>query len=176
MELGAMVCKPRHPLCNQCPVFRYCEAKRLGLQEKLPVRPPGKPVPHYHVVAGIIWKKDRFLITLREPRGLLGGLWEFPGGKVQEGESLKEGLIREVQEELHIHVTVNDCLVSVNHAYTHFKITLHMFHCRIRGGMIHLKSAVQFKWIRPEDLDQYACPAANRKVLEVLREKKKGGF
>ena len=70
------------------------------------MKTPKKPVPHLDVTAGVIWKDERFLITLRPPKGLLGGLWEFPGGKLEAGETLEACLIREIHEELEIDIRV----------------------------------------------------------------------
>ncbi len=118
MELGAMICGPRNPHCIDCPLSKLCEAHRLSIQQELPVRSPKKKIPHYNVTAGIIWKKDKVLITLRPPKGLLGGLWEFPGGKQKAGESLRDCLKREIREELSIDIKVKELLISVKHTYT----------------------------------------------------------
>jgi A/G-specific adenine glycosylase len=176
MELGATVCRPRNPLCPQCPVSEFCEAFRYSVQSELPIKTPRKPIPHVDVTAGIIWKKNKFLITLRPPKGLLGGLWEFPGGKLKPGESLKACLRREILEELGISVRVGSRLVSVPHAYTHFKITLHVFECAYAGGRIRLHGCDDFRWIYPKELDRFAFPGADRKVIQLLREQQPGGF
>lgn len=168
MELGAIICKPKHPLCGECPLADVCEANRLSIQTELPVRSPKKKIPHYDVTAGIIWKKDKFLITLRPPKGLLGGLWEFPGGKRKEGESLKNCLKREIREELNIDIKVNDLLISVKHAYTHFRITLHVFDCQYIGGTIRLRGCDDYRWITSAELDDFAFPGADRKVIQFL--------
>jgi len=176
MELGAMICLPSKPLCPECPVRDMCEANRLSIQEALPVKPPGKSVPHHDVVACIIWKGDRFLITLRPPSGLLGGLWEFPGGKVNPRETLVSALQREIREELAIDIRNIRQLVSVRHAYTHFRITLHLFQSRYHGGKIILNGPDAFRWITADELDQFAFPAANRKAIKMLKENKKRGW
>jgi A/G-specific adenine glycosylase len=176
MELGATVCRPRNPLCSQCPVSEFCEAQRFSVQRDLPVKTPRKPLPHVDVTAGIIWKKNKFLITLRPPRGLLGGLWEFPGGKLEPGEDLKTCLRREIREELGIGVRVRGLLVSVPHAYTHFKITLHAFECAYAGGRIRPRGCDDYRWIAQCDLDRFAFPGADRKVIQLLRERRTGGF
>jgi A/G-specific adenine glycosylase len=173
MELGAILCKPKQPVCELCPLSQLCRAKQLGIQDQLPVKPMRKPIPHYDVVAGIIWKGHRFLITLRPPRGLLGGLWEFPGGKVEEGEIPQQGLKREVAEELGIQITVNSRFTSVKHAYTHFKITLHVFHCRYQRGKIQLHGCDDYRWILPSQLDDFAFPGADRKVIRKLLKETK---
>lgn len=174
MELGAVCCTPRAPLCDSCPVADFCEAKKQSTQKNLPVRSPRKKRPHYDVTAGIIWLNGRFLITLRPLRGLLGGLWEFPGGKKEGGESLEECLKREIQEELGIQIQIDDYLVSVKHGYTHFKITLHVFQCRYLSGTLHPAECDAFRWIIVDDLDSYAFPAADRKVIQLLKERSGG--
>jgi A/G-specific adenine glycosylase len=172
MELGALVCRARNPVCPDCPVSTICEAHRLSLQRELPVKSPRKPVPHYEVTAGIIWKDDHLLITRRPPKGLLGGLWEFPGGKLEPGEELEGCLKREIREELGIAIEVGACLTSVEHAYTHFRITLHAFECRYRGGRIRLIGIDAYRWILPRDLDKFALPAADHKIIALLKNRK----
>jgi A/G-specific adenine glycosylase len=176
MELGATVCRPRHPECPVCPVRSLCEAHRHSAEEELPILPVRKPLPHVHVTAGVIRKKDAFLITLRPAKGLLGGLWEFPGGKRENGESLAACLEREIREELGIRVTVGRRLVSVNHAYSHFRITLHAFECKYTGGRIRLHGCDDARWITAHDLTRYAFPGADRKIIALLKSKRTGGF
>lgn len=171
MELGAVICLPRNPLCATCPLSETCEANRLSIQPELPVRSPKKKIPHYDVTAGIIRKKNKFLITLRPPRGLLGGLWEFPGGKQKTGESLENCLKREIREELSIDIQVNDLLISVKHAYTHFRITLYVFDCQYVSGKIRLQGCDDYRWITAAELDDYAFPGADRKVIQLLESK-----
>jgi A/G-specific adenine glycosylase len=172
MELGALVCRIRNPACSDCPVSGICEAKRLSIQQELPVKSRRKPVPHYQVTAGIIWDGDRLLITRRPPKGLLGGLWEFPGGKLEPDESLEDCLKREIREELGIDIDVGACLTSVEHAYTHFKITLHAFECRYQGGRIQLIGVDDYRWILPRELDGFALPAADHKIIDMLKRRK----
>jgi A/G-specific adenine glycosylase len=170
MELGATVCSPRNPQCGRCPLSRLCEAKRHSVQEELPVRTPRKPIPHFHVTAGVIRKGSLLLITKRPPKGLLGGLWEFPGGKVEKGETLEACLAREIREELGLAVRVIRPLTSVRHAYTHFKITLHVFECAYTGGRIRLNGCDDAVWVNAAGLDRYAFPGADRKVIQQLKE------
>jgi A/G-specific adenine glycosylase len=176
MELGALVCRSRNPACPDCPVSAICEAHRLSLQRELPVKSPRKPIPHHEVTAGIIWRDDRLLITRRPPKGLLGGLWEFPGGKLEPGETLEGCLKREIREELGITIEVGACLISVEHAYTHFRITLHAFECRYKGGRIRLIGIDDYRWILPRELDGFALPAADHKIIARLKNRKYGGM
>lgn len=168
MELGATVCLPRHPLCDRCPLASLCRAWAQDLQEVLPVRAPKKPTPHYQVTCGIIWDGDRLLIARRREEGLLGGLWEFPGGKQKPGESLEECLQRELREELGIEVEVGPLLTAVRHAYTHFRITLHAFHCRYLSGEPQPLGCSDFRWVRPQELSEYAFPAADLRIIQAI--------
>jgi A/G-specific adenine glycosylase len=170
MELGAVVCKPKRPACDSCPIDEICEANRLSIQDALPVKPVRKPIPHYDVTAGIIRKNGKILITLRPPRGLLGGLWEFPGGKKKNGEDLRSCLKREINEELGIKIDIGEHLISVKHAYTHFKITLHVFLCHYISGKIQAIECDDYRWITQSDFGRYAFPAADHKVIKKLME------
>jgi A/G-specific adenine glycosylase len=117
----------------------------------------------------VVWRGNRILIDRRKPEGLLGGLWEFPGGKRRENESLERCLTREIREELDIRVKVVRPLMSIPHAYTHFRITLHVYECRYVSGVPRAIGCAEWRWVRPRELDDYAFPAANRKVIAALR-------
>jgi A/G-specific adenine glycosylase len=174
MELGALVCRPRDPGCDSCPLRGLCRARSLRIQEELPVKPARKVLPHYDVTAGVIRNRNKILITLRPARGLLGGLWEFPGGKREEGEDLESCLRREIREELGIPIRVEKPLLSVRHAYSHFRITLHVFQCRYLGGSLRLRGADDYRWVTPGRLNRYAFPAADRAVIRYLTRQEKG--
>ncbi|MGE0199909.1 MAG: A/G-specific adenine glycosylase [Candidatus Melainabacteria bacterium] len=174
MELGATVCLPREPRCLVCPVARHCTARAEGTQLERPVKPKRKPSPHYTIGVGVIWHPDpgnpRVLIQQRPADGLLGGLWEFPGGKQEAGETLPETVARELKEELGLSVDVGPGILSVKHAYTHFKITLHAFHCHLPDGSeSQPATALPWQWVHPDELNQFAFPKANKKVLEALQ-------
>lgn len=170
MELGSEVCLPRTPCCDLCPLNRTCQGRLHGDEATLPVRSPKKKIPRHTVVVGVIHKKGRILIDKRKPEGLLGGLWEFPGGKKERRETLEEALQREVREELGIRIRIARRLVTVDHAYSHFRIRLHAFECTYVSGTPRCVSCTAIKWVRPTDLKRYAFPAANGKIIQALRE------
>jgi A/G-specific adenine glycosylase len=173
MELGATICKPRRPLCNTCPVEDLCLAFQKGLQEILPIMRERKPLRHKEMTAAIIRdKRGRLLIVQRPNKGLLGGLWKFPGGERGPDETLQQGLRRRVREELGIGVNVRKALTSVDHAYTHFRITLHAFRCAGRKGKPTAIGCDKVQWVKPDRLDDFPFSRADRKVIEALREKK----
>ncbi len=168
MDLGATICTPRNPLCEKCPVNRTCAAKRLGIQDKLPAKAKRKSKPHKQIGVGMIWKGKKILIARRFDQDLLGGLWEFPGGHRERGESLEECVAREVREELGIEIAVETKFAAIEHAYSHFSITLHAFHCRYLRGRPRAIGCAAFRWVSPHALPRYAFPAANRKIIAML--------
>ncbi len=168
MDLGATVCTARRPKCSDCPVRSLCQAYALGIQEQLPVRARRGPVPHYDVTAAVLRRNGRVLITRRPAEGLLGGLWEFPGGKVRSGESLATSLRRELLEELGIGVRVGNRLATVQHTFTHFRITLHAFECELRCGAPRALQAAALKWVYPSQLGRYTMGKADREVARQV--------
>ena len=174
MELGAGVCKPRNPNCDACPVASFCRARvELDDPATLPVSNRKKKGPHYEVTAGMIWKRGGWLLIAQRPAaGMLGGLWEFPGGKQESGESLAECLRREIAEELDFEITVGDHLAQVDQAYSHFSITLHAFEAHYLSGQPRALECADLKWIRPAQLEDYPMPRADRRILECLTEKR----
>ena len=168
MELGARICTPRVPRCVDCPAGRWCEARALCIQASLPRRRGKKPVPHHEIVAAAICKRGRYLLGKRPSEGLLGGLWELPGGKVEPGETHEEALVRELREEVGIDVQVGEPVAKVDHAYSHFKITLHVYRCDHTAGRPRAEFHDELKWVPRAHFDRYAFPAANRKFLHKL--------
>ena len=136
----------------------------------LPVKAKKKQKPHYQVTAGLIWKGEKLLIAQRPTDGMLGGMWEFPGGKQEPGESLQECLAREIREELDFEIEVGEHLASVDHAYTHFSISLHAFAARYVAGQPQAIGCADWRWIDPNELDHFPFPRTDRKIIEQLRQ------
>jgi A/G-specific adenine glycosylase len=172
MELGATICTPTGPACDDCPLADACVALEIRRVEELPVRPARRAIPHHTVVAGVIRRgrgsHTRILIDRRPEEGMLAGLWEFPGGKVEPGESLVDALQREVLEEVGLKVTVGERICRVEHAYSHFRITMHVFECRAPRGRARAIEVDEVRWVRPAELRDFAFPRANQRVLDVL--------
>jgi len=170
MELGALICSPKNPDCLRCPIQTGCHGYGSGRPDSLPVKRPRKRIPHFDVTAAVIRNSKKILITQRPEKGLLGGLWEFPGGKKEPFESLEECLKREIREELNIEIEVGDRFIQVRHAYTHFRITLHCFFCRKIRGRITPLGVKAYRWVYPEELGEFPFPRADQKVIETLKE------
>jgi A/G-specific adenine glycosylase len=170
MELGALICTPRNPKCNICPLAKQCAAKKRNLQDQLPLKTKHKPLPHFDVTAAVIRKNGRVLIAQRPFGGRLGGLWEFPGGKVEPGETLPQCLRREIKEELGVRIKVGKPITSIDHAYTHFKITLHAFECELLSGKPQALQVQDFKWVRMSELEKYAFAKTDLRIIETLKK------
>lgn len=169
MELGAIVCKLQKPKCCICPLQPMCLAYQSQKVDKYPKRLKPKPIPEFHIAVGVVFKNNRFLITRRKPEGLLGGLWEFPGGKVRKHELAENACIREIKEEVNLLVEISAYLTRVRHTYTHFRIIMDVFLCNYISGKVRLDGPVDFRWITLTDIGKYPFPKANRKFIPALQ-------
>lgn len=164
MDLGQLVCAPQQPLCAKCPIAKYCVSKRLGIQTRLPLHAEPASIPHFDVTAAVILRAGKVLIARRPEDKLLGGMWEFPGGKRERGESLPECLRRELKEELGVSVRVREKILAVQHAFSHFRITLHVFRCDSIRGAPKPIGAAEVRWVRTRDLADFPMGKADRIV------------
>lgn len=169
MDLGATLCKPRAPQCTSCPLADICRAYLLGIQEQRPVPRARGKVPHYTVTAAVIQRDGKVLIARRAEGGLLGGLWEFPGGKLQPGENLASCLQREIQEELGVQVLVGRPLGVYRHTYTHFRVTLHAFYCTLDETQqpCNLEHEA-IRWVACGELVNYPMGKIDRQIAHSL--------
>lgn len=168
MELGQTICRPRRPRCPSCPLRSECVAYRKGIVARLAPTRKKREVPHYRIGIGVVRRRGRLLIGRRPPRGLLGGLWEFPGGKRKGKEPMWRCVVREVREETGLRVRVVRKLPAVRHAYSHFRVTLHPYECRVVGGSLRPRGIERLRWVRPADLRRYPFPAANARIFRNL--------
>jgi A/G-specific adenine glycosylase len=168
MDLGAAICTPRSPACPSCPLAGLCQAYALGVQEERPVTEARPEVPHHTVTAAVIQRNDHVLIAQRRPEGLLGGLWEFPGGKLEPGEDLVGCLKREICEELGVEIGVKGQLGVFRHGYTHFSVTLHAFACTLKKGEPQARVHTALQWAAPGQLPAYPMGKIDRRIAEQL--------
>jgi A/G-specific adenine glycosylase len=165
MELGQRICTPRRPDCPSCPLRRRCLARRRNMVDRLPPPNPSRRVPRLVIGLGIVRRNGRVLIGRRPESKMLGGLWEFPGGKRRPREPVPDCVRREVREETGFGVDVGPRLALVDHRYSHLEVRLHAYDCRVRSGALRDR---RFRWVRRSDLARYPFPAANLRILEAI--------
>ncbi len=171
MDLGATICTPSNPSCLICPIVNQCLAQCEGIQKELPIRATRTKRPSRDVTAGIIWDSNgSFLITQRPQDAMLGGMWEFPGGKRRPGEGLTDCLHREIDEELAIKIDVGDLLCVIEHSFSHFHMTLYAFDCRWLSGAPQCLGCSDLRWVTIDGLDAFAFPVADQKIIAHLKQ------
>ena len=121
------------------------------------------------VGVGIIWDQRKILIDRRLPTGTLAGVWEFPGGKLEPGESAKDCIAREILEELGLTVLVGAELMVIDHSYPTFDIQLIVHHCKFLGGTPQLIACDAVRWVTVAELNGYEIPAANAAIVARLQ-------
>ena len=170
MDLGATCCTPKNPACLLCPWQDTCQAHLFGQTSELPMRETKTPIPHKHIGVAVIWndRRDRILVDRRPPEGLLGGLWEFPGGKIEAGETPEACVKREILEELAIEIEVGQHLITVDHAYSHFKVSLHVYYCTHLSGEPQPIACDEIRWVTVAELSELPFPAANVKIIDAI--------
>lgn len=171
MDLGSMVCKSTKPKCNHCPIKSECLAFSRNTQQVIPIKAIHSKKPHFNVVAGIIKRNGKVLIGKRPINGILGGMWEFPGGKIEKGEDHNTALRREIAEELDVIVILKDAFGIYKHAYTHFSITVYPYFVEIEGGKLIAKVAEKIKWVEIRDLNGFPMGKVDRSISNNLLAK-----
>jgi len=131
-------------------------------------RIPGTRIPTRAIAVGIVRKNGRLLITRRKPDGFLGGLWEFPGGKIEPCEDNKSACVREILEETGIEVKIDSFLTRIKHTYSHFKIEMDIFYCHYVSGKIALDGPIEYRWIHLSEINKFAFPKANLKFISLI--------
>jgi A/G-specific adenine glycosylase len=124
------------------------------------------------MATGILTYQGKILIQKRKSHGVWANLWEFPGGRLEPGETPEMALIREYQEETELKVGHLDKITTVKHSYTIYRVTLHCYFCAPTDGRFEpmLHGAQESRWIKPEELSDYAFPAGHRKLINYLKK------
>lgn len=121
------------------------------------------------VAAAVVIEKGRVLLTRRAEGQHLEGLWEFPGGKLEEGESPEAAVVRECREECGIEVEVADILDVTHHRYPEKEVLLLFYRCTLRGGQVQHLQVADHAWVEPRELDAYPLPPADGRVVARIR-------
>ena len=172
MELGATQCKPSNPACPTCPVQTFCCGFKTDSVDLFPITKKKAPPPHYHLVTGIVKNKDgQLLIQQRAETQMLGGMWEFPGTRIDTDTPKQLACIEYFQKELDLPIEIISSISPINHAYSHFKITVHAFTAAV-GANYRLNDSNQHnvRWTALADLDNFAFHRAHRKLIDAYRQ------
>ena len=171
MDLGAMICVPKNPRCLTCPLMKICKARRAGTQGLRPVLKPKKKPPHFIHVAAVIVRRGRVLMAKRPSKGLLGGMWEFPNGRLVSIGGMDADPSKEVTRVLHksypIKCRRKKALGIVQHAYTHFKVTVYPYICEL----VSISNNSGLHWVRLVELDEYPMGKVNREIARQIQRK-----
>lgn len=176
MDLGASICIPKNPRCLICPLMKVCKARQNGTQNERPVKMPKKNVPHHVHVAGLIIRRGRVLLARRPSKGLLGGMWEFPNGRVapQGGvngdpletlaDALRTGYNLRLRTQGKLQKT--DPLGIVHHGYSHFTVSVHVYACVLDA----MPKTENLKWVSLMDLNEYPMGRIDRQIANLLTQ------
>ena len=132
-------------------------------------------LPHKVIGVAVIWNEPgQILIDKRRKQGLHGGFWEFPGGKIEPGETIEACIKREIMEELGIVIEVGASLMTIEHDYTKFTVTLCVYNCRYVSGEPQTLECDEIRWVTLDELDQFTFPKANEQIIATLRDLNSG--
>jgi A/G-specific adenine glycosylase len=163
MDLGAMICTPKDPLCYRCPLHRHCKAKASGNPERYPSRVVKKRIPHIEAISAVILRNGKVLLKQRPPKGLLGGLWEFPNWRSEESGRLRFRLRNHIKKEMGMNVEVKESLGTFHQTYSHFKLTLSVFSCEAIDGR------GKGKWVAVRNLHLLPMSRVDRRIAEAIQ-------
>lgn len=170
MELGATVCTPRGPRCMACPVSGHCNALSEGDAESLPVKPRKKAPRKMRSVAAWVERRGKVLAVRREEGGLLGGLWELPGGELKPGEDPETGLTQRVADSTGLVISGLEPVGEVQHLFTHRALRLAIYRSDSVSGRLQIAGYQDHRWVAPSSWQRLAHAAPTRKALSLLVE------
>jgi A/G-specific adenine glycosylase len=172
MELGSLVCTPTSPRCGECPVASDCEAKRLGLQEKIP--PPARQpeLTDVHEAAVVVYRGDRVLLLQRPATaGRWAGLWEFPHAPLQPGEMPTTAAARLLPQLTGVTGSIGGLLLTIKHGITRYRITVDCFAARHEAGRFVAGAYADARWVLPAELESYPVSAPQRRLAAAVQKR-----
>jgi A/G-specific adenine glycosylase len=168
MDFGSLICRPRRPRCEECFLRRDCAAFAAGKQYDIPT-PVKRRLKKIRTAVAVFLRDGEggreIYIQKRPPGGLFAGMWEFPGGKAEEGERPKDAVVRECREELVAECRVVRKITELTHYYTVFQVRLHAYECAPESP---LPEDSAHRWIPLAELHSYPMPSASRQVAALL--------
>lgn len=163
MDLGATICLPKNPRCLLCPLMTLCKSRENGTQESRPVLKPKKQVPSYVHAAAVIVQRGRVLLSQRPADGLLGGMWEFPNARIKEDPARE--LAQALKGATQLQVKRGEAMGVVEHAYSHFRVTVHAFRCE----PVSIPKNKNLKWVKLTELEEYPMGKVDRQISRKIK-------
>lgn len=174
MDLGATVCLPRQPHCEQCPLEADCLARQRGVETERPVRQPANERPHVTRAAAVLSAGDHVLIVRRPEQALLGGMWEFPGAEVEQDEKREAKLVREIKQALELQLGRLSPIGEYKHSYSHYHVTAYAYRAEIARSERTVRERIEAKWVGLDELDQYPMGKIDRSIADDLQQGQSG--
>jgi len=169
MELGATVCTPKQPRCDGCPVRGQCAAHAEGIVEQLPETARRPETTALHVVAALVWRRRRVLVTqLRDNAPRWAGMWQFPNAQRRTKETAEQALSRAVRDSVGLDAEATGLCAVVKHGVTRYRITLDAYTASAPRGRPRPLGCQALRWCAPDELEALAMPAAHRKIAGKL--------
>lgn len=170
MELGALVCRPFNSECGSCPVRNYCKSLQAHTVDMRP-KPIKKPTTiRINMVTGVLLREGRVYVQKRREDDVWPGLWEFPGGVIESGESEEQALAREFFEEVELRIRPIEKITKIRYSYTRYRVTLNAWRVEDldpdRAPVLH--EATQLRFLLPSQLAALAFPAGHRRLVDTL--------
>jgi len=164
MDLGAMLCTAKDPQCPRCPLHRLCKGRASGEPERFPLKSNKKKIPHIEAIAAVITRDRNVLLHRRPPKGLLGGLWEYPNWRIEGKPRMRVRLrLRNtIKKEMKMDVEVKELIGVFNQTYSHFKLTLHVYDCFATG------KNKKGRWVAVGDLHLLPMSKIDRRISESI--------
>jgi A/G-specific adenine glycosylase len=168
MELGATLCLPKQPRCEQCPVSASCDARARGDAEQLPIKAKKRAPRAVEGVVALLLRSGKALAVRRPEGGLLGGLWDLPGGELLKAEDPKSGLSRCLSAGVGLRVSRPRAIGAVDHTFTHRQLRLHVFRSDTPAGRTRLDGYAAHRWLAPHQLCELPHGTLTEKVFALL--------
>ncbi len=168
MELGALVCRPRRPDCAACPLASWCLARIRGTCDARPVLKPAPEIVRVDMACGVLAWDGRVFIQKRRKNDVWPGLWEFPGGVMEPGETPQQTLVREYMEETALAVTAGPAIGVLRTSYTRYRITLRGFFCAAAPGVDPVSEADEARFVEVGELKRFAFPSGHARLVTKL--------
>lgn len=167
MDLGAFICLPRAPKCDQCPLILDCNAKQLDIQDNLPVRKKFGEIPTRYYVSGVLTRKERILLRQRSQDGLLGGLWEFPNSEI-DAVKKADSALPELFTDLQVKGKLGHQLNEIQHRYSHFQARVIVFELILDSGQGQLAIKNNYRWFTKKELPDFPMGKIDRQIANQI--------